>query len=276
MNIASQVKLVRRVTEQLRDELAALTPDELETPRACGDWTVAEVASHLAQAGERYALWVRRALEGYTDPPEGSGFVADRAAASAGVKQRAVAHRRELGTEIVGAFERSSLDLVELFERLQPNDWQRRSFHPVEVVPLADLVTWRLAELSVHRWDIMSALGRDASLPEDSLEPMVAWLPRWLKVAFSPGPPLAEPRQYLFVLGSPLLRLVKLTIYGDRYELDRKDDQSSDAVLTTHPETYILLMLGRYDWKEAFDQEAVVIGNDRKAAYELPRWLGAL
>jgi uncharacterized protein (TIGR03083 family) len=276
VNIPSTLKVVRATTELLAEELNALAPEQWETPNACGDWKVAEVVAHLAGAGERYALYTRRALEGVSDPPGGSSFVTDRAAYSEGIKQRAIDYHRKGGENGAKQFRLTGLDLVELLESLEPGDWQRPAFHPGGVLPIAGLLGWRTAELSLHRWDILNVLGREAHLPDGSLEPIVDWLPRWLGIGFRATQPLPEPRRYLVVLGSPLLRLLKITVFGDRFEIDRQDDESADAVLTTGPETFILLAMGRYEWPAALGSGAVVVGGDRAAAAEFPRWFGSI
>ena len=273
----ARVKVARSATELLAAELAGLTPDEWESPEACGAWTVAETAAHLARAGETYAGWVRRSLQGTSSPPEGVVFITDLATGSASVQARSVEFRRLLGDGVLAAFERNSLALVELFESLKPSDWRRRTFHPGGVIALKQLLGWRVAELSLHRWDLLNCLGREASLPDGSHEVIVDWLPLWLKIGFQAAAPLPEPRRFLFVLGSPLLRLMKIHIYGDRFVVDPPFDQSSaDAVLTTDPETFILLMMGRRSWQAALKEGHVVVGGSRKAAAEFSRWFGAL
>jgi uncharacterized protein (TIGR03083 family) len=276
MNIPSTLKVVRATTELLAQELHTLAPEQWETPNACGSWTVAEVVAHLAGGGERYALYVRRALEGLSEPPPGSSFLTDRAAYSDGIRQRAIDYRHDAGGYLTGRFLASGIGLAELFDGLQPHDWQRPTFHPAGVLPLVGLLGWRTAELSLHRWDILNALGREARLPDGSLEPIIDWLPRWLSVGFQLRAPLDEPRRYLVVLGSPLLRLLKIAIFGDRFEIDREDDDSADAVLTTHPETFILLAMGRQKWSSGLESGAVTVGGDRAAAAEFPHWFGTI
>lgn len=276
MSIRSQVEVARAATELFRDDLASLTPAEWETPRACGEWSVVDVAGHVARGGELYASWIRRALEGITDPPAGAAFVVDRAAGSEGVLRLSRAYRQALGDRVLEGFERTGLALIELFESLRPADWRRPTFHPVGVIPIEKLLGWRIAELSLHRWDVLSRLGREASLPDGSHEPIVDWLPLWLRLCFEARQPLAEPRRYLFVLGSPLLRLLKLRILGDRFDLDPEGDEiQADAVLTTDPETFILLLMGRRAWQPALEDSSVLVGGSLEAADELPGWFRA-
>jgi uncharacterized protein (TIGR03083 family) len=276
LNIPSQVKVARAATKLLRDELAALTPAEWETPNACGVLSVSETVAHLARGAERYTQWTRRALEGIADPPDDAVFYTDRATASAGIRDGSLAFHRSLGHRVLERFERSGLGLIELFESLQPDDWQRPTFHPVAVIPIEKLLAWRMAELSLHRWDILHRLGREAHLPDGSHEPIVDWLPIWFKIAIAVREPLDKPLRYRIVLSPPLSREMQITIHGERHEVDSAEISGADAILTTDAEAFILLMMGRLKWELAIEAGAVVVSGNKQAAAELPRWFGAL
>lgn len=276
MNIPSQVKLARAATVLLRDELAALAPAEWEAPNACGVLSVSETVAHLARGAARYTQWTRRALEGIADPPDDAAFYGDCATGSAGIRDGSLTFHRSLGGQVLEAFEQNGLALIELFESLKPDDWQRPTFHPVAVIPVDKLLGWRIAELSLHRWDILDRLGREAHLPDGSHEPIVDWLPVWFKIAIAIREPLERPLCYRFVLRPPLSREMLITIHGERHELDAADTSRAEATLTTDAETYILLMMGRLKWEPAIAAGAVVVSGSDAAAAELSRWFGAL
>ena len=178
---------------------------------------------------------------------------------------------------MLDAYGENGQALLTLFEGASQADWQRPVFHPCGIVTVEQMLGWRLAELSLHRWDILKALGREANLPEDSYEALLEWLPIWLRAGFEPREPLPEPVRYQFVLSPPLLRTLELRIEGASFDIDPDhDDVDADAVLTTHPETFILLMMGRLSWSEALADKAVLVGGSRAAAAEIPRWFGCL
>jgi len=276
LNIPSQVRVARAATELLRDELAALTPAEWETPDACGVLSVSETVAHLARGAERYTQWTRRALQGIADPPDDAVFYTDRATASAGIRDGSLAFHRSLGHRVLETFQRNGLALIELFESLKPDGWRRPTFHPVAVIPIEKLLAWRIAELSLHRWDILDCLGREAHLPDGSHEPIVDWLPTWFKIAIAVREPLETPLRYRFVLSPPLSRAMRITLYGERHEVDSAEISGADATLATDAETFILLIMGRLRWEPALENGAVVVSGNKQAAAELPRWFGAL
>jgi len=101
------------------------------------------------------------------------------------------------------------------------------------------------------------------------------WLPTRLRAGFTPREPLPETLRYLFVLGPPLSRVVRLNIHGDRIDVDPTCDESgADAVLTLDAETYILLMMGRLNWKQVLDAGAAGVTGRRDLARDLPSWFG--
>ena len=276
MNVASRVEVAREATDTLTRDLEQLGPSEWETPRACGDWTVAEVVAHPTGAAERYALYIRRALDGIAEPPDGASFVTDRPAYSEGIKQRAVQARRDFGEDLLGPFVAKGLGLVELFKSLQPDDWARPTFHAAGVLPAEGLLSWRIAELNLHRWDILNALGREAHLLDGSLEPLVEWLPRWLGAVFQPGEPLGRSVRFRIELGPPISSVLGLDLRGDRFDLDQTTAGPADDVVSTDPETFILVATGRLKWLSSIDSGALAVAGDRQAASELARRFGTI
>ena len=71
------------------------------------------------------------------------------------------------------------------------------------------------------------------------------------------------------MLTPPLLRTVRIVIYGDRFEIDPAGDESSDTVLTLHPQTYILAFTGRITWREALDAGAIGVTGRQDLAADL-------
>ena len=235
---------------------------------------MAEVAAHLVWGAELYAELIRRALAGNPEPPADSGAGVDRTARDAVFAGIGATYRRELGDGLLDAFSTSGRSLVDLFESLQPDDWQRPAPHPARATLIRTLLTQRIVELAVHGLEMLHRVGRDAKLPEGSYAVLVDWLPNRVQGrSFAGREPLVEPLRYLFVLGAPLLRTVQLHIYGDRLEIDPEWDQSgSDAVLTLAPQTYLLLFMGRLTWRRAIDEGAVSVTGRQDLAADLDGW----
>ena len=153
--IPSQVKVARVATEWLRDELSTLTPEQWQTPNACGGWCVADVAAHLVWVADRYRDGIRRALADDVEPPRDVTAPTNAPTRHAQLAEIAVAYRHELGDQVLDQFARANLQLVELFEGLAPEDWDRPVYHPAEVAPIRRLLARHVLEVSVHGWDML-------------------------------------------------------------------------------------------------------------------------
>ena len=275
MGTPSTISVSRATTEWLYGELSTLTPQEWETPNACGVWSVAEVGAHLALVGQRYRDGVRRALADDSGPPPGETVSVDRAGVNARIAAMATAYRQELGDRVFAVFSQANLSLVELFERLTPMDWDRPAYHPAGVRPVRRLLAMHIVEVCVHGWDMLHSLGRDIVLPDACYRAIVDTVPGSLQGRFVPRERLPEPERYLFALGSPVSSVVRLTVHGDRFEIGPAVEGSgSDAVLTMQPLTYVLLFLGRLNWRQAIDEGALAVTGRQDLAGDLPSWFG--
>ena len=266
-----RIDVVRAAGDRLGEELASLTPEQLELPGACGVWTVAEVVAHLAQWAAAYADLTRQALAGDVQataaPP-----VLPYAVRAARYAEEAQSYRRDLGAGLLDAYLRSQRELLDQFELVQPHEWDRPALHPSGARSVLALLELRIVELSIHGWEILHQVGRTAMLPAGSHEVLVDTLPIRLRGSFAQRAPLPVPIRYLFVLTSPLLRIVKIVIYGDRVEIDPDTQDAADAVLTLHPQTYILAFTGRITWREALDAETIGVTGRQELAAELDDW----
>lgn len=135
----------------LRELVAGLTEPQLNAPSYAGDWSVAQVLSHLGSAAEIGTVLLQRGMAGddSAPTPQDTGPVWERWNALAATEQRAqwiqadTTHRDTLRT------------VVE---------------KPVRVPYFAGLLTvkdyagYRLSEQSLHGWDVAVALESTAAI----------------------------------------------------------------------------------------------------------------
>jgi uncharacterized protein (TIGR03083 family) len=271
MSVRSEIEVVQVAGARLGDELATLPPEQWDLPGACGVWTVGEVVAHLAQWADAYADLVRRALadDAEATPAPAPLPYAVRAARYA---EEAKAYRGALGADLLDAYRRSQRRLLDQFERVGPDEWDRPARHPSGVRSIEALLSLRVVELSIHGWEIVHRVGRPAMLPDGSHAVLVDSLPIRLRGSFAPRDPLPEPIRYRFVLTEPLPRTIKLVVHGDRFEIDPEEVESSDAVLTLHPRTFVLAFTGRITWREALESGAIGVTGRRDLAADLAGW----
>jgi len=165
--------------------------------------------------------------------------------------------------------------LVALFERLAPTDWDRPAYHPAMVRPIRRRLAQTIVEVCVHGWDMLHQTGRDVMWPKECHDPIIDVLAGPLQNRFVPRAPLAQPEQYHVRLSPTVPDGVRLTVFGDRFELDRQSDETgADVILTIHPQTFILLVQGRLNWQQALEAGEVMLTTHRDAAGHLPTWFG--
>jgi len=128
-NPRQPVAVLSHALDQAGDALAAVHPDDLARPTPCEGWTVRELADHLAAAPEHF-LQLGRGEE--VDWSAGTGVDASQLAAH---------------------FRTHADDLL--------HHWHTQ---PDDQVGQAD---WQSAELGVHTWDLVRALGREPLTPLD-------------------------------------------------------------------------------------------------------------
>ena len=153
------VVVLSRALDQAGDALAAIRPDDLDRPTPCGDWTVRQLADHLAAAPEHF-LQMARGEE--VDWQAGTG------AADGGWADH---------------FRPHADDLI--------HHWHEQ---PDDQVAQAD---WQSAELGVHTWDLVRALDQPLPLDDEVAERGLAFMRQGLTAdnrggAFGPEVPIGE------------------------------------------------------------------------------------
>jgi uncharacterized protein (TIGR03086 family) len=136
------VVVLSRALDQAGDALDAVRPDDLDRPTPCSGWTVRDLADHLAAAPEHF---LQQARGEEVDWSAGTGVEPARLA----------------------AYFRSHADDLLHHWHGQPDD---------QVAP-AD---WQSAELGVHTWDLVQALGRPVELDDEVAERGLAFLEQGL------------------------------------------------------------------------------------------------
>jgi uncharacterized protein (TIGR03086 family) len=136
------VVVLSRALDQAGDALAAVHPDDLERPTPCHGWTVRELAGHLAAAPDHFLRSAR-------------GEEVDWSAGVEGDPAELAAHFRAHADDLIHHWHGQPDD------RVGPADWQS-------------------AELGVHTWDLVRALGRPLDLDDEVAERGLAFLQQGL------------------------------------------------------------------------------------------------
>ena len=148
------VVVLSHALDQAGDALTAVHADDWDRPTPCEGWTVRQLADHLAAAPQHFAQLAR-------------GEEVDWASGT-GVEPHALpAHFRVHADDLI-------------------HHWHGQ---PDDRVAQAD---WQTAELGVHTWDLVRALGRPLPLDDEVAERGLAFIQHGL-TADNRGPAFGPP-----------------------------------------------------------------------------------
>ncbi|MEV6582282.1 sterol carrier family protein [Streptomyces sp. NPDC051582] len=239
--------------DHVRRAVLTLTPVELEAPTRLGDWTVRDLAVHIALAAA--ATTGSAALP---EPPEQEFALLDwpvRTAEFAEAFDRATreavdALEASVGpggtTEALGELYRRTA--AELADVLDANTGDRLLATRCGGMRLDDHLVTRAVELIVHTDDLMVATGRDIPLERPTVAACARLLADTLALK-APG-------------GSVEVRIPPYAVV-QCVEDPRHTRDTPPHVVETDPVTWIRLATGRTGWGEALDASRVSTSGER-------------
>ena len=259
--------LVSSESARLLEYFKALSPSDWETQSACEAWNNADVVAHMTMAVDMFSGNIERGANGDSSPPEGMGppeefDLAGRMAANAA---RAVAMRESLGETLVGAFGQNCERLDALLARMGPGDWDKQCYHPASYLSVRRYLILRLAEISVHEWDIRSRLEGSAHLPDAVTPALMELLPGFVVGRlFQPGSGIASTSRFRFSLtdgGS-----YDIVAGGGDLLMEDSTGDAGDVTFTCTASTLALLAYGRFTVEQAVAAGDVTVEGDRALA----------
>jgi uncharacterized protein (TIGR03083 family) len=162
---------LRAESDRLIGRLQRLPADGWRRPTRCAGWQVIDIAPHLNGGAERQVAALQRGLRG--DVSAGSDEEDELDAAGA-----------RSGPQVLAHLERNMGALIDTFASFGPEDWQKSAWHKTGVHAMPWFLVQRLGELSIHRSDVVDALGEPPDFSDEVasaiLEQYVARLPRLL------------------------------------------------------------------------------------------------
>jgi uncharacterized protein (TIGR03083 family) len=211
--------------------LGGLSDEQVAEPSYDDDWNIGAVASHLGSGAQIFGMFIRAGDSGGEAPgPEQFSPIWEAWNAKSAPQQAhdAVIADADFMTQLEGMSEAAQAA------------WRLDMFGTEQ--DLESVLLMRLAEHSVHTWDVAVALDPTATVADDAvplvLDRLAAVVERVAKQ--TPSPLAVEVRTT-----DPGRRMV-LTL-GDRSSLAQADDTATDATLTLPAEALIRLVYGRLD-----------------------------
>ena len=259
--------LVSSESARLLEYFKGLSEDDWATQSACDAWNSADVVAHMTMAVDMFSGNIERGANGDSSPPEGMGppeefDLAGRMAANA---TRAVAMRESLGETLVEAFSQNCDRLNALMARMGPDDWQKRCYHPASYLSVRRYLILRLAEMSIHEWDIRSRLEGSARLPYAVASTLPELLPGFVVGRFFlPGSEITSPSRFRFNLtdgGSH-----DIVAGGGELRMEDSTSDAADVTFSCSASTFALLAYGRISVEEAVASGNMTIDGDGELA----------
>lgn len=271
----SRTDVLEAEVSTVKEYLASLSPDDLQRPSACADWSVADVLAHLA--GQEHASRVRRGLEGDYSPPEGSPAVADHDEDrfAKNIFDRALATREQHGNQLLSYLAQRLDEAVEVFNSVGPDDWDKLCYWPPGPMAVRTLLDQRIAELTMHTWDFRSVLDDDFHLSADAVEALIEGVDRAVRRAFRPDPSLTDTLVHRFVLDVPAGARRDIIITADGAQVQSAGNHEPDVTFQCGGETYVLIMFGRLKIADALSEGSLTFdGNPALAVGFGQRFVG--
>jgi uncharacterized protein (TIGR03083 family) len=226
------------------DAVRELTPEELALPTRLGDWTVRELAAHIALAGRA----VLRNLDAEAPArqevtllewPFGTASRAD------GIDEDVKA---AAGRDLGALFEEVVAPLAEALAGEAPVPDARLVATRVGAMRFGDFVVTRCVELVVHTDDLAAALGRELPYDRQALAACTRLLADAL-AAKAPG-------------GSTEVRIPPYAVV-QCVEGPRHTRGTPPNVVETDPLTWLRLATGRTDWATELAAARVAASGER-------------
>ncbi|MBT2445571.1 maleylpyruvate isomerase family mycothiol-dependent enzyme [Streptomyces sp. ISL-43] len=226
----------------VQDAVRGLDPEQFARPSGVGDWSVAELAAHIAWIADSLAAGLARPPAAVAELPAAEWPFAT--ASLAGKIAEAAKETLE-GAPLRELYDRAGARLA---EALDANAGSRVLDLWIGAMTLADFLVTRTVELVVHTDDLRRATGLDVPIDRQALAACTRLLADALALK-APG-------------GSVEVRVPPFAVV-QCIEGPRHTRGTPPNVVETDPLTWIRLATGRTGWAEALDEAKVRASGER-------------
>ena len=238
--------------------------------------------AHLSAIAHAYTDRITRGLRGDTSPSP-AGFPAphlfqtlsgeERRQRATAFAQGSIALRERLGNDLVSVFGQAWEQFHQCIGTLTAHEWHQPCYHSCGIIPVYAVVHAGIFELTIHGWDIRSALEPSAPLSPDALAAMLdffAACPQW---CFLPAARLSTPIRYRFAFTGALSGQWDIVVEGDQAHIGpAADGTSADATFRCDGETFVLMMCGRMGFDAALGDRRLIPTGDMAVAQTFKQW----
>jgi uncharacterized protein (TIGR03083 family) len=168
------LSVVRQARSGFYDLIDNLDAEGWQTPTACTEWQVRDVAAHMVDVTEAYLQRWALARSGQSvGSARGVQDVMPRSLDAAAKELRAVPQQ-----ELIARLKRASDELFVIFDSIDSDKWGGELIEHVYMGPLPAFIYmgFQLIDYSVHSWDIRAGLGRCAPIPDAEADALIPYM----------------------------------------------------------------------------------------------------
>lgn len=258
--------VLKAEAEAFKSYLTELPAEAWTQPSACEGWTVADVVAHLN--GQAFVTHVTRGLQGDASPPDGAPPVEDHDEDrfAENIFQRALSNREQHGDNLLHSLIQRLDESVQVFNDVGPDDWEKPCYWPPGPEPVRTMLDMRIAELTMHAWDIRSTTDTGYHLSDDSIRVLMQTVDRAVRRAFRPDDSLDGEIRYRFDVIGPYEAACDIVMAAQGTHIESSGGQPANVTFRCDGETYVLVMYGRLSPEDAMTHGRLTFEGDAELA----------
>ncbi|MBI3968514.1 MAG: maleylpyruvate isomerase family mycothiol-dependent enzyme [Chloroflexi bacterium] len=254
----------RQEATALAEYLRSLPATAANRQSACTEWTIAEVAAHVASGGAFFRDAIQQALAGEAQPAlPAEQFGAQRSAAQEALRAR------PLG-DLAGMIAATTEQLYTLVDNAGDEELMTPVKLPFGDWPIIQVATVRLSELALHHWDVRSVDDPAAKLSATSANLILPGLAHFAAmISNRAAVAAAGSRSWQLEVAGAHPSTIGVRVAAGALTVEHGAVDRPVATLALDAEQLVRLIWGRLPLGPAIDAGAVDLTGDRTAALEL-------
>jgi uncharacterized protein (TIGR03083 family) len=227
----------------IRELFRSLDPAEWESPTACSEWSVRDMAAHLGA--------VEGGFLGFQQPPAPKGWTTAHTGVDAWTAQGVAARRHWSTDQLIDEVDRVAETRMAHLQSLDDAGWQEPTMGPLGETTMRGLAEIRLLDVYIHLLDMRSGLGRPLAV-EGEPAALAGCVHRALQLSpwgAAKKAHLGDGTRIRLDLSDPAATTADIVVDGGRGSLRAPEGDVENTVQGPAP-AYLLLVTGREELVE--------------------------
>jgi uncharacterized protein (TIGR03083 family) len=246
--VEERLEILKAEYQRLENNLRTLSPQAWRHPSTCDQWTVADVIAHLTGSIKLHAIAITEALQAKSATPEHLQRRSHPRMDAAATAQRGIALRQELGNRLLSEFVASAKAIEHALAQVGPDDWEKVYYRPHGAEPIRTLLDNAIAEVCVHRWDVMYPFDPQVELSHEGVAVIVERYPhrpRWWDIAMPEQHPPLPVRFRFAISGAAAPGTDFVVATPEEKDMEVASDLPAQVTFRCDAQTFVQLAYGR-------------------------------